>query len=519
MGIFNFLKDEERESISLRRSSKERFELSNFSNNAELIQWLEENKVILLSEKDGLVVYTNDVRENFLQLYTSTSNVVDEDLSEYVEITGGDLRSLLSEMPDITYLILNPSQENILIQRPEILNSNHMEEAYSTQSEKSEDLEMTKVISVPFSVDREGKNMINTEEPLNIDFSSSSDYEELMEEEFSESLTEEQLELLLEDEISNDDDLVLMSEEEKEFEDDDLVLMSEEEKEFEDEDLSLFDDNLEEDSFSDQLKYSKEELFEEDSKFKVVSQIPQSIIQNILKLSKEVNKFYLAENSESDELFFLLGTKKEISLDDDLFGVKVLVKDGSEEAFEIEDKKYLIFDSKQAKKLSTTYSETATMAHFKEMPIIYPSSSKESFLETKELMIFTDFSQIPDLFLNAFESFELSSIEKFRDFLTQNPEIELVRLNPFTKTLVLKPVAFESQKVEITEENYGKIITVHAEKGNQSLISLLQILSDFKLSNITISKNEKKFTFEFAAEKDVTIARQILKLKTKYQID
>ncbi|MDR2976023.1 MAG: SseB family protein [Streptococcaceae bacterium] len=468
MGLFDFFKDGDdyEGAHDSRRSSAQKagFDASKFESNADLVTWLDKNKVILLSEDEGLIVYTNDDDKNFLQLYTSAKEAKGESINEYVEVTGGDLRDLLDEMPDISYFVLNPASNNIIIRREEMLDE------YSPFTTQPIEVEHEKVVeseTVSLPLDFE----VNSEASAASEVNDVPDSTEL-------PVVEEVVEEI---EAPSESDEVQVEEEQS--------INLNEEKE---------DKNL--------------------MKFETASTVPQSIIAITLSLAKDgIQKFYLAQENQGDyhSLSFLAGTQQDVKIDDELIGVNFYHQDGSDEARALEDDKFLIYDKKAAEQLVDNYSESKVLQFFKKQPIVYSASIQKNENGNTEIIAFSDFSEIPELFLSAFESFELASVEKFSHFLESDEgRVDFVHLNPFTLSLYLKPEDFKPDSaVEPPAKESSSVLLIETENKKAAIKKILDILKDFDISNIALAE-DKHVSFTFRKDQDAAVAKQILRMKT-----
>ncbi|GAB2027105.1 SseB family protein [Lactovum odontotermitis] len=499
MGLFDFFKDgdnyegahDSRRSASKKPSA---FDVSEFDSNADLIAWLEKNKVILLSEDEGLVVYSNDKNENFLQLYTSTSEAKDEDLDEYVEVTGEDLRDLLDEMPDISHFVLNPASNNILIRREEILDPN------------------SPMTSKP--VEREHEHLAGSEavsNPMSHEASS---------EIASDALSETDLETVSETAESDLDSIPTLSAASEITDEGSSVAENQELVPEKEEAEPVIQPEREQDP---SVNTNEEKEVEVHMNFETVTAIPQAIIATTLSLAKAgVQKFYLAQENQGDfsSLFFLAGTDQEIDSADELIGVKFYHQDGSEEAQALENDKFLIFDRNAAEQLAENTSEGAVLYYFGDHPIIYTTPIQKNENGAAELLAFSDFSQIPELFLNAFDSFELSSLEQFNAFLeSDDGRVDVIHLNPFTVSLFLKPEAFKpvTAPLPASEAEISDEISFETPDKKAVISKVLETLKDFDIANIALAADDQ-VSFTFRKKQDVAVAKQILRMKTDLKV-
>lgn len=487
MGLFDFFKDGDdyEGAHSSRASSSKRttFDASKFANNADLIAWLEKNEVILLSEDEGLVVYTNNDDESFLQLYTSAAEAKDEELNEYVEVNGQDLRDLLDEMPDVAYFVLNPASDNILIQRDEML-----------QQQIPADFEQSSKKDFPEIKEREEKSVESSNVPSD-----------------AETVSEIKTESALDNDFSTQVPLEFPSAED-DAEPVEAVVES--------------DEITEEIPGSDEVNL--EQIVDEDEKeiknhmnFEAAANVPQAIITLTLSLAESgVQKFYLAQKNQGDftSLCYLAGTEHDIDFGNSVNGVSFYRKDGSEEALALENDEFLIFDKNTAKQLAENFSEDNVIHYFKNHPIIYTLPIQQSENGSNELIAFSDFSQIPELFLNAFDSFELASLEKFKEFLqSEEEQVNVVHMNLFTSSLYLKPEAFSINAVQPEPTKEFDDLTIEVEDKKAGINQVLEILKDFDISKISLAE-DNHVSFTFRNGQDSVIAKQILRMKTDLKV-
>ncbi|MDR0300289.1 MAG: hypothetical protein LBI13_09500 [Streptococcaceae bacterium] len=478
MGLFDFFKDgDDYQGNHSRKINKARFDALKIETTTDLIHWLEKNKVILLSEKDGIVVYSNDQKQNFLQVYTDSKEVTDENLEEYVEVSAGDIRDLLEEMSYILYLVLNPSSDNFIITREEMLDKK--------ETQVDDKAVSSQVATVPLEFEV-------TSEPV-------------VEEETFES-----------ERFGDETKIFTLNDNEEGIKDD---LDSESEAISSSTEVSEIISELEEAEKNKEVsRVSTEQTRkgEKMAKFEAVSKVSQKVISAVLEYSiAGANSFYMAIESSSQRPYLLVDTTDYVEIQEsDEFAT---ITRNDEMAAELSEAQFLIYDTAASKEMLGNYSDTTVISFLKTNPIIYTLPESENG-EATELSSFTDFSQIPELFLEAFDEFEIAHSTEFNDFLANSSELEIVQVNPFTKALFLKPEAFKSQEIVVPKVEASTQISIEVNKGKDSLISILTILKKFKLKNIEISDAEDQFTISFASEKDLVIARQILKLKTGYVI-
>ncbi|GAB2025923.1 hypothetical protein OfM1_19960 [Lactovum odontotermitis] len=492
MGLFDFFKDgDDYEGAHSSRSSSSKrttFDASKFDNNADLIAWLEKNEVILLSEDEGLVVYTNNDDESFLQLYTSAAEAKDEELNEYVEVNAQDLRDLLDEMPDVAYFVLNPASDNILIQRDEMLQQQipaDFEQSRKKDFPEIKEREEKTDESVNVPSDAETVSEIKTESALDADFSTQAPLEFPSAEDEAETVT-----------VVKSDEITEASQETQETRESDEV-------------------NLE------QIVDEDEKEIKNHMNFEAAANVPQSIITLTLSLAESgVQKFYLAQKNQGDftSLCYLAGTEHDIDFGNTVEGVSFYWKDGSEEALAIENDEFLIFDKNTAKQLAENFSESNVLHYFKNHPIIYTLPIQQSENGSNELIAFSDFSQIPELFLNAFDSFELASLQKFKEFLqSEEEQVNVVHLNLFTSSLYLKPEAFSINAVQSEPSKEFDDLTIEVEDKKAGINQVLEILKDFDISKISLAE-DNHVSFTFRNGQDSVIAKQILRMKTDLKV-
>ncbi|MBB5888305.1 SseB family protein [Lactovum miscens] len=510
MGLFDFFKDSDdyEGAHASRKAHKVKVAPSNYENTSDLIHWLETNKVILLSEKEGLIVYTNEQGQSFLQLYTNSKEVKDEKIDEYVEVTSHDIRDLLDEMPYISYLIINPASDNLLIKREEILIPDDAESldelkkgttkldfekdlekpSYDSQndSEKETFGDETKIFRVNdnglIATKLEFENSVNGSEQL--------EPKSIEENEISESITESQL---IDSSSGENNDVRPEIEE-----------------------LSI-SNRVEAEVINSVQVLPQKEYVEKGNQmenFETVTRVSQNLIRAVLDYSiAGIEKFYIAKDNLDGKIYLLVDTFDYV--DTKLPEEFVTLTKEAPQASELEKPEFLLYDVGVSKEVLENYSDTAVLNFLKSHPIIYtlPQNGKIS-----ELSSFTDISQIPDLFLEAFDEFEVANSKQFNDYLSDNLNLEMVQVNPFSQAIFLKPEAFKSQEVKIPEIEEGTKLLVEIDHGKDSLIAILTILKKFKINNIEISEDETQLIINFVSEKDVVIARQILKLKTSFVI-
>ena len=123
MGLFDLFKDNDEYEGSHTGRKKEdeasSFDAEQMKDTSDVLDWLKDNKAIVLSEDNGLVVYTDEDGVNFIQVFTDASEVIDEKLTEFATVNYDDFVSLFEELGDVDYLVVNPSTQPFVIKKEE----------------------------------------------------------------------------------------------------------------------------------------------------------------------------------------------------------------------------------------------------------------------------------------------------------------------------------------------------------------------------------------------------------------
>lgn len=383
MGIFDLFKDDDdyKGNHSTRGRKGQSFDASEMETTQDVLNWIKENKVIVLSEDGGLVVYTDEDGVNFIQAFTDESQVTEEEIDEFATVDYHDFVALFDELGDVDYAVLNPSTDAIILKQEEF-------------QDKVADKREAKTVE-----DEEKEESVEPESSEPDDFASQENESELS---LSESMNIE-IEFVSED----------SEEDSTENESEDEITPEVSEKFF-------------------NLEYAK---------FDVVKRIPSILIKNLMDLLNDnlsVQKIYVGSVIIDDVqhyAFHFDGAVNTSALHQDQhehhFEVVVAEK-GSTLAGKLEKDEFLIFEISAAKNTDKKRSEEELLEYIQQHQLLYPYSEDVVAVGATELITFSNFTHIPTQFLLAFDSFVISTYSEFIDFLEENEEFESIHVNPFT---------------------------------------------------------------------------------------